>query len=564
MSDNDLHQEVEGSTGRTEDTKRQLLIRLIGGQTLALVFLAAMVAAGGLILSDNDLFMLIPIAGAAVLIGAVSYWLVRRGKFNLAGYLFLLGTTAAITAVVSIRGYRDASALYYLWPILGAVSVLETRGSFFIVAISAALYGTLVASEALGLHIPPLPYNPAEESLMSVGSRILMFFLLSYLVRLSAKDVDRALRAARNAARRWRDLNETLERRVSERTADLERRSTQLEATAQIAQDAAAMPDPHELLQHAVSIISDKFGLYHAGIYLLGPNGDWAVLQAASSAGGQRMLEYGHRLRVGTWSIIGRVTSEGRSHVIPDTTIDAAYAPPIDLPETQSRVVLPLQARGSIIGALDVHSVEPNAFSDEDVVILQTMADQIAVAISSARIFQRLQESLEALQSAYGEASLEEWAKLTRDTAVGYRYDRRGTALIPEDKDTETEGDFGLPVVSVPIQHRDYTIGFIKAHKHADGSKWTEQEVNLLETLADQLSTTLESARLYQDTQHRATREQLTRQITGDIRAADDIDEAVKKAISSLSRALNVSSMVVRIGTRDTLLSREEGEMYDA
>ncbi|MBN1179032.1 MAG: GAF domain-containing protein [Anaerolineae bacterium] len=561
MHDNTTSHLLKESTPDIEHSKRQFLLRLIGGQTIALGALAAMVAAGGLLLADPNLLMLIPIAGLAALIGAVSYWMVRRGHSRAGGYVFLIGTTLAITAIVSIRGFEDASALYYLWPILSAVSILTPRESFVIVLISAALYLVLVVAEVLGYHIPPLPYNAAEESLFTVGSRILMFFLLSFLVRQSAQALDRALLSERAAARRWRELNETLEQRVSSRTRALAKQSTQLETTARIARDAASVLDPHELLTRTVAMIQEQFGFYHTAIFLLDPSETWAILQAASGAGGQELLEHAHRLPVGETNAVGYAALHGEPAVILDVTADTAFPVALDLPETRSQVALPLTARDHIIGVLDVHSVTPNAFSEEDVAVLQTLADQMAMAISNSRLFQQAQESLEALQRAYGQASLENWGELLREKDLGYRYSESNvTPLAAGDAAEEPE----WPALSIPVKHREQVIGTIEARKHDAAEQWTEREAALVETLSGQLSAALESARLYQSTQRRAAREQLAREITSDIRAASDVEDAIQRAVSALGRALHASHTVIRIGARENLLAGEEGETYDA
>ncbi len=175
------------------------------------------------------------------------------------------------------------------------------------------------------------------------------------------------------------------------------------------------------------TLISERFGFYHTGIFLLDPAREWAILQAASSKGGQRMLARGHRLRVGEVGIVGYATAYNLPRIALDVGEDAVYFDNPDLPETRSEIALPLRARGEVIGALDVQSREPDAFSDEDVTALQTLADQVAVAISNARLFQQAQESLEAQRRAYGELSHQAWRDLLRGRPnLGFLRNRQG------------------------------------------------------------------------------------------------------------------------------------------
>ncbi|MGQ9711042.1 MAG: HAMP domain-containing protein, partial [Anaerolineae bacterium] len=100
-------------------------------------------------------------------------------------------------------------------------------------------------------------------------------------------------------------LQAGLEDQVAARTAELARRTAQLEAAAQVARRAAEIRDLDTLLNETVRLISDRFGFYHAGIFLVDERGEYAVLHAASSEGGQRMLARGHRLAVGRVGIVG-------------------------------------------------------------------------------------------------------------------------------------------------------------------------------------------------------------------------------------------------------------------
>ncbi len=188
---------------------------------------------------------------------------------------------------------------------------------------------------------------------------------------------------------RLRDLITSLEERVAERTHDLERRANQLQAAAEIAKDAADISDVDRLLDQAVRLISHRFGYYHAGVFLLDELGEQAVLRAASSEGGKSLLEKGHKLPVGKVGIVGYVTGTGKPRISVEVGEDLVhYANPY-LPITRSEMALPLMVGNKVIGALDVQSVEPNAFEEADIVVLQTMADQLAIAIENARLLAR-------------------------------------------------------------------------------------------------------------------------------------------------------------------------------
>jgi GAF domain-containing protein len=190
---------------------------------------------------------------------------------------------------------------------------------------------------------------------------------------------------------------------LEEYAHDLERRIIQLQVAADVARDAATVRQVDDLLNRAVDMIRDRFGFYHAGIFMIDEHGEYAVLRAATGAAGQKLLESGHKLKVNEVGIVGYVTGSGQPRVALDVGADAVYFKNPFLPETRSELTLPLRVSEKIIGALDVQSKEPAAFDNEDVIILQTMADQLAVAIENARLFEierRRSAELESLRQA--------------------------------------------------------------------------------------------------------------------------------------------------------------------
>jgi len=357
---------------------------------------------------------------------------------------------------------------------------------------------------------------------------------------------------------RLRELIVGLEQQVAERTASLERRARYLEATAEVARAATAVLDLQELLSRVASLVSEHFGFYHAGIFMLDPTGEWAELRAASSEGGQRMLARKHRLRAGREGIVGYVIGRGEPRIALDVGKDAVFFDNPDLPETRSEMALPLRVRGETIGVLDVQSKEPAAFTDEDVAVLQTLADQVATAIHNAQLFEQLQASLEAERRAYGELSRKAWGELLRArTGPGFSRDRRG--LFPTGEQWSREMELALrdgrtvvagdaPTLAVPIRVRDRVVGVLEARRAAGEAGWPPEQVALMEALADRLGEALESARIHQEAQRRAVRERLTREITERMRRATSVEGIIQTAVDELFGLLGTSRTFVRLG----------------
>jgi GAF domain-containing protein len=258
---------------------------------------------------------------------------------------------------------------------------------------------------------------------------------------------------------------------------------------------------------------------------------------------------------------VGYVTGQGRPRIALDVGTDAVFFDNPDLPDTRSEMALPLQVRGETIGALDVQSTEAAAFSDEDVAVLQTLADQLAMAISNTRLLQQVQESLEAERRAYGVVSREAWSDLLHaQLALHQRYDPQG--ILPADgqwreqvrmaaqQGKTVSGQEKPPTtLATPIKVRDQVIGILDAHKPAGAGAWTAEEITLLETLADQLGIALESARLYRDAQRRAARERLIGEVTDRVRETLDIETMLKTGVQEVHQALGLPEVTVRLAT---------------
>jgi GAF domain-containing protein len=448
-------------------------------------------------------------------------------------------------------------------PILTAI-FLGRRQSVILLVVAALTLAAFGWGYATGRLVPTVEAQDVTRDptwwLNSVISLTMLGIALVISQNYLIPRLAQALTQSQQLARELEAHRDTLEEQVTERTAALARRNTQLEAAAQVAREAVAIRDIGTLLQETTRLISSRFGFYHAGIFLVDQAAEYAVLQAASSEGGRQMLARKHRLRVGHEGIVGYVTGKGEPRVALDVGEDAVFFDNPDLPATRSEMALPLQVRGQIIGALDVQSREPAAFANEDVTALQTLADQLAVAISNARLFQQAEERLEAERRIYGELSRQAWqALLHEQPEMEERYDPQ--SILPADgrwrKEMEVALREGRPVpgddqpsatLAAPIRVRNQVIGVLDAHKPPDAGRWTAEETTLLETLADQLGVALESARLYQDVQRRAAREQLAGEVTARMRETLDIDTVLQTAVREMREILGLAEAEVRIG----------------
>lgn len=355
-----------------------------------------------------------------------------------------------------------------------------------------------------------------------------------------------------------RESYETLERRVEERTYELEQRTNQLQVAAQIARDITATYNLDELLRNAVNLIRDRFNFYHAGIFLADERHEYAVLVAATGEAGEKMLAQSYRLKIGEMGMVGYVTQTGKPRIALDVGQDAVHYDNPFLPETRSEVALPLVGRGGathtigrVIGALDVQSREASAFNEESIAVLQIIADQLAIAIQNARLFMEVQESLREIESTYGRYDRQTWDRFTQSRVqVGYQYDGMGLTPIQQESVESLEAfdasaDAPQPI-SMPLIVRGETIGSLDIWPREKETK--DEDAYLLATVGSRISQVLESARLLQEAQRLALREQQINSISSQVRKSTNIETILQTTIRELGKNLGAARSYIQLG----------------
>jgi GAF domain-containing protein/HAMP domain-containing protein len=367
-----------------------------------------------------------------------------------------------------------------------------------------------------------------------------------------------------------RGLITDLEGRVAERTVALttrsdefeklaaqeERRAIQLQAIAQVSAIINTVQNIEELLPRITSVISDQFEYYHVGIFLLSEDGRYAVLRAANSEGGQKMLARNHRLRVGAAGIVGYVTSTGIPRIALDVGDDAFFFNNPDLPDTRSEVAVPLRLGKQIIGALDVQSNKAAAFSQPDVDLLSVLADQVTVAIENARIFEETRRSLAEAQNIYRQYLRTQWTEfIHEEKRVGYTYGQAKTQSLetaqatPAINEARRSGEIQIvsddSQMAVPIKLRGEVIGVLSL-KLQENREWNDDEVDIIRAVAERVAIAAENARLVTETQRKAAKEETIGQITSKISSSVNMRNILQTTVEELGRALPGSEIVIQ------------------
>lgn len=331
-----------------------------------------------------------------------------------------------------------------------------------------------------------------------------------------------------------------LEKRVEERTAGLLKKTDQLRAASYIAHQTAEIQDLDTILKMVVNLITDQFGFYHSGIFLMNEAGDEVVLVSASSEGGRRMVEKGHSLRVGAQGIVGYASAQKKPRIALDVGADAVYFDNPDLPMTRSEVALPLLIRDRVLGVLDIQSEQPTAFNMEEIDVLQTLADQVAVAIENARLLEESQAALMQIEALTAVRTREAWNRLTQEGALSFTYTPLG---IRSGKAPEETGK----TLKIPITLRGQKIGNISLSRK-DDTPWSEMDRDMITEVAYQTGLAIDNVRLVDEATQRARQEQTVGELAARFSQTMDIDTLLQTAARELGQVADVAEVSVFIG----------------
>jgi GAF domain-containing protein len=380
----------------------------------------------------------------------------------------------------------------------------------------------------------------------------------------------------------------------------------QFETAAEIARDISSSLDLDELLQKAVDLIRTRFSFYHASVFLKDLPGEFVVIREATGEAGAQLKRSGHKLAIGSKSIVGFVAGQGEALIVNDTTRDATYYPNPLLPYTRSEAAIPLKVGDRIVGVLDVQSNQLFAFNEDNLRTLQILADQLAIAVVNSELFAETQEHLaqhrllhhitttaasgttldEALQSAVNGLQVtlggdrvailladREKKMLEVRAAVGYAnnvYSIRipmgsgitgwvashrktlrinnvlqDTRYIEASSNTRSE-------MAIPLLYRSELLGVLNVESELVAA-YAENDEELLGTLGGSLAAIIANARLLEQIRGQAERERILFEITDRIRRTTDMDTILATTASELTRAIGANRARIRVGVKPRL-----------
>ena len=431
--------------------------------------------------------------------------------------------TITITLLtIAPRSYQEAVNAMNIAG-FGEDAIIQLRWQLVTVAFSAFIIGVILADS-----LSRTLYRPIER-LRQVMEKVSQGDLSQRAILISTDEIGELAIYFNAMVNRLDNLQSGLEDLITKRTE-------QLKATAEVGQVVSSILEPDELMEKVVSLITERLGYYYAAIFIISPDGYWAELKSATGKAGKELKTKKHRLPLSGMSMVGSAINLREARIAYDVGKEATRFDNPLLPHTRSEIALPLIVGGHVLGALDAQSTKENAFDAEVTETLQGMANQVAVALENARLFQETQQTLREIRISQ---------KTQLSTAWSEALDTQGNLEFSTGERVSSKE----AILNVPLALRDQVIGEITLGSETD---WTAEDQSWVEAVATQAALALENARLLEESQQVALQERLIAEITGKIWSSNTTDGILKIAIKELGNALGVSEAVIQLDIDDS------------
>ena len=490
--------------------------------------------------------------------------LVRNLSFEIRGWILVMMLYLLAVSELFESGQLGDVRMFLL-TYVALISVLfRTRSVIFAMVLSL---GTIMTA-GIYAAATPNPIIPALAHLREgtdwvTGSILftLIASLVSGSISMIINGLESNLKNQADLAHKLEHERDLLEGRIQERTNTMSRQVVQLHAAAEISHAISGLSDPETLLQRVVELIQERFGLYYTGVFLIDASRQYAVLSAGTGEAGKRMLAQKHQLSVGGSSMIGWAIVNRKARIALDVGAESVRFNNPHLPLTRSELAIPVIAYDQVLGAMTVQSEKPNAFNENDITILESVADSLAIAIENDRLYHETRQGMDEIRALNHQYLQQAWSEAldTYNTTLSYDYQ---SPNVPA-------GLHSANTIQVPLLLRDEVMGQITLEM--DRTSLSEDENSFINQITTQTALALENARLLHETERRAVQEQKLNELTTRFSRALSIDEILRSAaqelgqlpaVAEVSVQLSPMGSVVRSTTSQAAYSRGNGKEH--
>jgi GAF domain-containing protein len=450
--------------------------------------------------------------------------------------------TVGVNTILARGPWNDGNAFFIAFITLSAL-LFDQRIDIVALLTSILTFVLIATLQQLGIY-QFRAQNVPVTTLIDWVSYTIDFSIISTLLIVAINQLMREFthisRGIQNTFETLSTERAQLEDRVRERTDEAETRSIQMRSSAAISKTITETHNVSELMETTARQISDQFGYYHVGLYLLDERKRNAVLQAASS--GDQPVGNSFRIEPDRLNPINQVIERNRPHIVSDVH-DANFMRGTNFLLTPSRMILPLSVRNNVIGFMDVHSENPQAFNTQTSEVLQTLADLTAISIDNARLINETENLADQLEANTSAQTRETWKKFTNHHKPAYQYTPAGVRpLFANSKQDNQDG------LLVPLMLQGQRIGNITLKRKGSDIAWSERERILVEKVASQVALALENSRLVDETQKSAMRDQMIANVSARVRENLDIESVLRTATTELRKVFDLKEAEVSIG----------------
>ncbi len=415
--------------------------------------------------------------------------------------------------------------------------------------------GYLIINEIVQVRAPlGIPYSSDIQSWIRAGITFTFIsFLLSISTGILIRWLERNQTRLENTLTESQLLSEKLEeeqRQLALRSQNIEKRAKQIRAAAEISSKMGAILNPQELLNEVASLVQTNFDLYYVGVFLLDEHRRYAILKAGTGDAGRQMMQNNHQLTVGGASMVGWATTHGQARISLDVDQETVRYKNPYLPLTRSELAIPLMIGNQILGAMTIQSIEPSAFDEEDIFILQNIADGLAISLENANLFQQFESSLKEIQQLNRQYMTDSWSKIWLDEEQELSLETGATTL--EDMDE----------INIPLTLRgEQVIGNITLTTEQEDFSTDDKE--FIEAISTQAALALESARLLDEANKRVEQERALRNLTTEFAKSLDFDTLLQTVVQELGELPMVKEASIHVAKPDQTATTQNNPAMD-
>lgn len=462
-----------------------------------------------------------------------------------AGFILVAGYVLGIIEMGG-GGLVGAARLYFLCTVIIINLLISYRASLYamgVITLTYAIGGFLMLR---GIYQPSLDIATIGTATDWVSSGTTFIFLcatVNIAINMLKTEFEKAYDSGNFMLQELRLNRKSLEERVTERTAALEKRTVQLAAANATSQSISTTKEIGELLPVAAHAIGQHFGYYNVGIYLTDEQKIYAFLLAASSENGKQMLARQHSITLSDEGVLQKAVYSRSPQVSQRLSEETVRQESPELRLTKARATLPLIARDRVIGIIDMHSTDPDAYQQPEIETLKIVAEQLSLAIENARLFADMEAIIQQFQQTSDTRAILSWSEIASRKISAYQYTPLAVQKLgaPPERREDSGG------LAIPIRLRGQGIGRIYLKRKSGTAAWSTQEQAMVEEVATQIGLALENARLLDEAQTRASREQLLGNIAARISAAVDVEAILRTTAQEIGKALGDAEVTMQL-----------------